>query len=227
MVYLSKKDESAFRFHAEGVFVSCSCWGPSGNTLWIGNDIYVSIIEIDDGGNWLRNMYVGAGSSAIACNEISVVSCTECKDETWPKLIVLDYASGSIIATFGAFGLDAGLLLPSTTHVAIVGSYYVVAVASNSYMVRIDKDGNFAQIHLGDGGFITAICSAHNGRDVYVCTSKLPRDVCRIDIFTGLMQNSWSLPKDALGNVTDISCAETDKCVIVFSAETQILFTYR
>jgi hypothetical protein len=222
MLHMAKKGQPVFDFHIEGLFVSCCCWGPFGDTLWIGNAFYVSIVEIDDTGRWLRNIYVGAGSTAIASNETGVVTCIESNEDTCPKLLVFDYASGSMLASFGAFGLDNGLLCPKTTQVAIVGSYYIVAVAAHSYMVRVDKLGNVDKIDL-DGGAIVAMCNAHNGKDVYVCTSKMPQDVQRVDVFTGVVQNAWAIPA---GNVTDISCIAADKQVVVFSVETQLLYTY-
>jgi hypothetical protein len=219
---INKTEDATFDFHIDGFFVSCYCWGPSGNTLWIGDDFYVSIVEIDRSGNWLRNIYVGAGSTAIASDETSVVTCIESKEDTWPKLVVIDYATGSIVAAFGAFGLDNGLLCPKTTNVAIVGSHYIVAAATNPYLVRVDKEGNMDRINL-EGGTVVAMCNAHNGRDVYVCTARMPQEVQRVDIFTGVVQNAWAIPA---GAVTDITCIATDKHVVVFSAETQLLYTY-
>jgi len=226
LVYLSKRQEETSLIHMDGVYVSCFCWGPLGNTIWVGNGVYVSIVEFDRSGNWLRNVYVGAGSAAIACDEKNIVVCLATIEDNWPKLVVLDYTTGTIKATLGTFGSDAGLLCPFTTHVAIVGSYYIVGIAEHSYFVRVDVHGNFVQVNLEEGGSIIAICSAHNDRDVYVSTSRMPHDVRRVDIFTGVVQNAWSLPKDLLGRVTDIMCIQADKSVTVFSDETQVLYTY-
>lgn len=223
IVHTSQKGEPIFTLQIDGFYVTCCCWGSMGNTIWLGNDLFVSIVETDTCGNWLRNVFVGAGCTALASSDTHLVTCVESKEDAWPKLMVLDHDTGFMLFSFGAFGLDNGLLSMKPSHVAIVGPYYIVADEDSTHMVRVDAVGNATPILL-NGGTIVSMCSAYNGKDIYVCTSKLPHNVQQINIYTGVVQNEWCIP--AGHRVTDISFTPTENEVIVFSAEQQILYTF-
>ncbi len=211
-------------FHMDTFYVSCFCWGPCGETLLLASTDYVNVLEIDQHGTYTRGMYTGFPVTAIACDAVRVACCTESKEDTWPKVLLMDYATGNFLQSFGSFGLDNGLVSIHVAHVAMAGDFIIMADDANEYLTRVDRVGNFARVTFASEGLVVALCTAHNGKDVYVTTSKVHSEVKRVNVLTGAIQNTWCLPGDDV--VSNVSCCQHNRTVTVFSKQTQRLYFF-